>query len=91
MLHGQFSDQFIIKQLDKQIALFEKQIDDISQAMEELLAADQPLKDGIDRLVAIKGLGLLSVTTLVAETNGFTGFDRPGAPECSSASELRGL
>jgi transposase len=75
VLHGQFSDQFIIKQLDKQIALFEKQITDVSQAMEELLAADQPLKDGINRLVAIKGLGLLSVATLVAETNGFTGFD----------------
>ncbi len=75
VVHSQFSDVFIIKQLDKLIALYEKQMTDIGKAIEKLLGDDQKLKASIDRLCAIKGLGLLSVATLVAETNGFTGFD----------------
>jgi transposase len=74
-VHSQFSDVFIIKQLDKLITLYEKQMTDIGKAIEQLLLDDQVLKASIDRLCAIKGLGLLSVATLVAETNGFTGFD----------------
>ena len=46
----------------------------IGKAIEQLILADQVLKAGVDRLCAVKGLGLLSVATLVAETNGFTGF-----------------
>lgn len=48
---------------------------DIGKAIEKLLRDDQVLKASVDRLCAVKGLGLLSVATLVAETNGFTGFD----------------
>ena len=74
VLHSQLSDKFILKQLDKLIALYQKQMSDIGKAIEALLLADPKLKAGLDRLCAIKGLGLLSVATLVAETNGFTGF-----------------
>ncbi len=75
VLHSQLSDKFILNQLDKLIALYDKQMVDIGKAIKELLLDDQVLKTGIDRLCAIKGLGLLSVATLIAETNGFTGFD----------------
>ena len=43
--------------------------------MQNLLSADLVLKNKIDQLCQIKGLGLLSVATLVAETNGFEGFE----------------
>lgn len=33
------------------------------------------LKKKIEQLTRIKGVGLLSAATLVAETNGFTGFE----------------
>jgi transposase len=72
---SQFTDLFIVKQIDNLIALYDKQLADIKDAIEQLLQQDEPLKVKVVRLTAIKGLGLLSIATLVAETNGFTGFD----------------
>lgn len=43
--------------------------------MQNLLSHDPVLKNKIDQLCKIKGLGLLSVATIVAETNGFEGFE----------------
>lgn len=75
IVYSQLNDKFIIKQLDKLIALYDQQMVAIKKAIEELLITDPVLQAGIDRLCAIKGLGLLSVATLIAETNGFTGFN----------------
>ena len=75
ILHGQLSDKFIIKQLDKLIKLYDQQIDQITLEIQTLLSKDSILKNKVDQLCKIKGLGLLSVTTLVAETNGFEGFE----------------
>lgn len=75
ILHSQISDKFIMKQLDKLIKLYDQQIDQIAQEMQNLLSKDLVLKNKIDQLCKIKGLGLLSVATIVAETNGFEGFE----------------
>lgn len=75
ILCSQISDKFIIKQLDKLIKLYEQQIQQVGQEIEKLLAKDQVLKTKIDKICKIKGLALLSVSTLVAETNGFEGFE----------------
>ncbi len=75
ILHSQISDKFIIKQLDKLIKLYDQQVEQIAQEMQNLLSRDLILKNKIDQLCKIKGLGLLSVATLVAETNGFEGFE----------------
>ena len=72
---SQLTDPFIVKQLDQLIQLYDKQLDGIKKALQILLEQDEPLKEKVERLCAIKGLGLLSVATLIAETNGFTGFD----------------
>jgi transposase len=75
VLHSQISDKFIIKQLDKLIKVYEQQIQQVAVELEKLLEKDQVLKAKIDKICKIKGLGLLSVATLVAETNGFEGFE----------------
>ena len=75
IMHSQIVDPFIIKQLNMLIKLYDKQIEQIGEQMEKLLAKDAVLKAKIEQLCQIKGLGLLSVTTIVAETNGFEGFD----------------
>jgi transposase len=75
ILHSQISDKFIIKQLDKLIKLYDQQIDQIALEMQNLLSKDPILKNKIDQLCKIKGLGMLSVATLVSETNGFEGFE----------------
>ena len=75
IVYSQLNDKFIIKQLDKLIGLYDQQMLALKKAIEELLITDPVLQAGIERLCAIKGLGLLSVATLIAETNGFTGFN----------------
>jgi transposase len=75
ILYSQIVDDFIIKQLNKLIDLYELQIEQIGQEIAQLLVKDPILKSKIEELCKIKGLGLLSVATLIAETNGFTGFE----------------
>lgn len=54
---------------------YDKQIDETKQAITKLIEKDPILKPRIEQLCKIKGLGLLTVATIVAETNGFTGFE----------------
>ena len=62
--------------MDQLIAVYNQQVAHIKDAIEKLLEQNKPLQ--VARLTAIKGLGLLWVATLVAETNGFTGFANQG-------------
>ncbi|WP_310588059.1 transposase [Emticicia sp. BO119] len=75
LLHSQYTDKFVLKQLDKLIKIYEQQIQQIAQEINKVLDEDLVLKAKIAQLTQIKGLGLLSACTLVAETNGFTGFE----------------
>jgi len=75
IMHSQVIDPFIIKQLNMLIKLYDKQIEQIGEQIDKLLAKDAALKAKIEQLCQIKGLALLSVATIVAETNGFEGFD----------------
>ena len=87
-MDSQTVDEFIVKQLDKLIKLYDQQIDQIGKQITKLLEKDGALKAKIAQLCQIKGLTLLSVATLVAETNGFTGFERTGAPEPSATGQF---
>ncbi|WP_256432986.1 transposase [Spirosoma foliorum] len=46
----------------------------MEKAIQELIEGDIVLKAQVERLTAIKGLALLSVAVLIAETNGFENF-----------------
>jgi transposase len=54
----------IVESLIAQIDAFEKQI-------KVVMEADPILKDKVEKLLTIKGLGLMPAATLIAETNGF--------------------
>ena len=73
--HSQFSDLLVTKQLAKLMAVYEQQIQVLLKAIDDLVNQDALLKQRVEKLTAIKGLGLLSVATLISETNGFEGFD----------------
>jgi transposase len=46
----------------------------LEKAIQKLIEGDAVLKAQVERLTAIKGLALLPVAVLIAETNGFEGF-----------------
>ena len=75
ILHSRVVDKFTLKHLEKLIKVYEKQIDETKQEIAKLIEKDSNLKVKIAQLCQIKGLAQLSVATIVAETNGFTGFE----------------
>jgi transposase len=67
-------DEFITKQNAKLLAVYDQQIEALEKAIQDLIEGDTVLKAQVERLTAIKGLALLSVAVLIAETNGFENF-----------------
>lgn len=57
------------------IALLDKQIKETEKMIIEKLKSDPDIKEGIDRLVAIKGVSIITAATIIAETNCFEEFN----------------
>ena len=72
--YSAIGDEFITKQNAKLLAVYDQQIEALEKAIQDLIEGDTVLKAQVERLTAIKGLALLSVTVLIAETNGFENF-----------------
>ena len=72
--HGMYKNKLVIKQLKQQIRFIEKQIDDLEPAIEAHIAADEQVAAKVENLCRIKGLGVLTVAIIIAETNGFILF-----------------
>jgi len=60
-----------IRRLQQQLNLYYKQLKDIEKQIHELVDSDKDLKDRIDKIDKIEGLGLMTIVTIIAETNGF--------------------
>ena len=58
------SNKEIIKQLDKQLAKFKVEI-------ENLLYSEEWLAEKVEKVLTIKGIGLMTVAVILAETQGF--------------------
>ncbi|WP_425290680.1 transposase [Spirosoma linguale] len=67
-------DDFITKQNAKLLTVYDQQLEALEKAIQDLIKNDAVLNPQVERLTAIKGLALLSVAVLIAETNGFEGF-----------------
>jgi len=69
--HSGYSSKELIKQLEKTIALFDKQLKVIKKLIEKHLLSDDNVRRKVSQICKIKGLDTLSVATVLAETNGF--------------------
>lgn len=76
--HGKESahgvQSFILKSNRSLIDQIDRQIDACRKAIEKCIASDVHLSEKIAKLKTIKGIGILTIATLVAETNGFEHF-----------------
>lgn len=72
--HGMYKNKMVIKQLNQQIKLMDKQIADLETAIEKHIATDEEVAGKVKNICEIKGLGILTVAVILAETNGFTLF-----------------
>jgi transposase len=70
-LSGNDPLDFIVTSTKSIIAKLDKEIVNVKAAVEELIQGDEELKGKMDKLQTIKGVGLITLAIIVAETQGF--------------------
>ena|SRR6266496_788245 len=72
---GMYANKQVGKQLKNLIETIDKQIAEIEKSIEDHIASDSAVQQKVDGIIKIKGVGLMTVATLLAETNGFLLFE----------------
>lgn len=75
LLHGMYQDRTVTGMLNKQIRMLEKQRDEILKKISEHISKSSELSEISNKLLTIKGVGLTTVATVLAETNCFQLFE----------------
>jgi transposase len=73
--HSQYQSKMVLKQLNSFIKLIDKQLDEIHKAIIETIQQDEQLNNKVNNILHIKGLGILTIATIIAETDGFALFE----------------
>ncbi len=68
---AQVKSSLILKQLKASLRLIEKQILELKDEIERCIDQDDVLSSKVKKIQSIKGLGLITIATIIAETNGF--------------------
>lgn len=68
---GAWANASSIKRMNQRIKILDKQETEIKQEIAELVKSDGELARKIKLVCSIKGVGLLTASTVIAETNGF--------------------
>lgn len=68
----------VIKRLMQRLKLLNKQIKQVEKEIEQTVQNDEVLKEKMDNITKVKGLGIVTVATVIAETNGFVLFTSRG-------------
>lgn len=71
---GMYDIKPVVKQLKKVVQLFDKQIKELDKIIKKHLESNQIVKQKVVNICQIKGIGILTVATILAETNGFELF-----------------
>ena len=69
--HARFNNARMVKRLKARLKQLEQHVKQVKKDIEVLINSDQKLKAKVDKIIPIKGLGLLTIATVIAETNGF--------------------
>jgi len=73
--HGMFLEKSVLKQLKKTVALLDKQLATLEAILLKQLKSNETVFTKIENICKIKGLCVLTVATILAETNGFELFE----------------
>ena len=74
MEHSGYSSKKVNKQLEKRIEFIDKQIKETKVLIAEHINANEEVKRKVNQICKIKGIDILTVATVIAETNGFELF-----------------
>lgn len=69
--HARIQSKSSMKRIEQHIALLDKQLLHIKKEIKYIISQNAELKQKIDKIMTVKGLGLISTITVLAECNGF--------------------
>lgn len=72
--HSAIQEKSVLKHLNQAIALVDKQLAQTVNNITKHINSNEEVKRKVENVCAIKGVGLLSIATVIAETNGFALF-----------------
>lgn len=72
--HTMVEGKSTVRRLKKAKAFFDKQLAEIEQELMALVGQEPALKERLEKVTSIKGVGFLTAVTIIAETNGFELF-----------------
>ena len=72
--HAMFISKKMVAQQKNTIKLFDKQLKELDKLIKNHIKSDEEIKQKVANICKIKGIGLLTATTILAETNGFELF-----------------
>lgn len=64
-----------IKVMERLVTVFDKELDKTKQLINDHIASSAEVKEKIEKVCTIKGVGILTAATVIAETNGFELFE----------------
>lgn len=73
--HGMYTNKTIVKQLEKCIKLFDKQLEELEKRIQDHIKSNLEVQQKAINICKIKGIATLSLATILAETNGFELFE----------------
>lgn len=68
----------VIKRLNQRLKLLTKQLKQVEKEIELTIKTDELLNNRVEKICQVKGLGIVTVATIIAETNGFLLFTSRG-------------
>ena len=72
--HSYNPDKSVMSRMKKRLKLIEKQVKEVENQITKIVHQDTDLKKHVDQISKVKGLGLITIVTIIAETNGFALF-----------------
>ena len=72
--YSAFGVKEVLKHQKKMIALIDKQIKETIIVIEKQIKSNEDIRQRVENICKIKGVGILTVSTIIAETNGFVLF-----------------
>lgn len=76
--HSAYPVKEVEKNLKKVLTTLEKSILGLEDAITAMIEQDEKLRARVEKITAIKGVGIKTVAVLLAETNGFATFENQG-------------
>ncbi|MCK5679150.1 MAG: IS110 family transposase [Flavobacteriaceae bacterium] len=72
--YGEYANEELIKQQEEVLLILNTQIKETAAMIKKIVNQDSELKRKIENITEINGVGLISVATVIAETNAFEYF-----------------